>query len=177
VDAHRDQPSQPRFGDELDVGLTDARGDADQQPVAAACLQTVERFGQDLGASATFVADDLGAFDAEERRDVAETRELARDLVGNQLAVREDLEVAVGMCREQIEQLRMEEGLTTQNAKVGVPVRLGVVDDPVQLLERHLLRGCRHIHPAPLAAQLTARDDRDEEERREVLSTPPPPLV
>ena len=128
-------------------------------------------------AAAAFVADDFGAFDAEERRDVAEARQLASDLVGDELSVREDLEVAVGMGREQVEQLRMEERLATQNAEVGVPVRLGVVDDPVQLLERHLLRGCGHVHPAPLAAQLTARDDRDEEERREVLPAPPPALV
>ena len=177
VDAHLDQPAQPGFGHELDVGLADARGDADEQPVAAAGLEARSVLVSTCSPAAALVADDLGAFDADERRDVAEPRELARDLVGDELPVGEDLEVAVGMRGEEIEQLRMQERLAAEDAEVGVAVRLGVADDAVQLVERELLRGRRHVHPAALAAQLTAGDDRDEEERREVLAAPPPPLV
>ena len=63
--------------------------------------------------------------------------QLLRDLVGDQLAVGEDLEVAVRVRGEQIEQLRVQERLAAENAEVGVAVRLGVVDDAVQLVERH----------------------------------------
>ena len=71
----------------------------------------------------------------------------------------------------------MQERLAAEDAEVAVAVRLGVADDAVQLVERQLLRRRGDVHPAALAAQLTARDDRDEQERREVLAAPPPPLV
>ena len=71
----------------------------------------------------------------------------------------------------------MEKRLAAENAEVGIPVRLRIADDPVELVERHLLRGRGHIHPAPLATELTARDDRNEQERRKVLAAPPPPFV
>ena len=108
----------------------------------------VERLGQHLHPAAALVADDLRALDADERRDVAEPRQLARDLVGDELAVREDLEVAVGMRREQIEQLRMQERLAAEDAEVGVAVRLRVADDAVQLVERQLLRRARRRPPS-----------------------------
>ena len=76
VHAHRDQPAQPGFGHQIDVGLADAGGDADEQAVAPAGLEAFERLGQHLGPAAALVADDLRAFDAEERRDVAEPRQL-----------------------------------------------------------------------------------------------------
>ena len=72
VDAHLDQPPQPRFRDQVDVRLADAGRHADQQAVAAAGLEAVERLGQHLHAAAPLVADDLGALDADERRDVPE---------------------------------------------------------------------------------------------------------
>ena len=50
VHAHRDQPAQPGFGHQVDVGLADAGGDADQQPVTPAGLETLERLGQHLRA-------------------------------------------------------------------------------------------------------------------------------
>ena len=105
------------------------------------------------------------------------SRERAGDVVGDQLAVGEDLEVAVGVRREQVEQLRVHERLAAENAEVGVAVRLGVADDAIQLVERELLRRRGDVHPAALAAQLTARDHRDEQERRKVLAAPAPPLV
>ena len=100
-----------------------------------------------------------------------------RDIVGDELTVREDLKVAVRVRREQIEELGMQKRLAAENAEVGIPVRLRIADDPVELVERQLLRGRGHIHPASLATQLTARDDRDEQERRKVLAAPPPPFV
>ena len=76
VHTHRDQPAQPGFRHQLHVGLTDAGGDADEQPVTPAGLETFERPGQHLRAAAALVAHDLRAFDAQERRDVAEPRQL-----------------------------------------------------------------------------------------------------
>ena len=43
VDAHVDQTPQPGLGHKIDVGLADAGGDADDQPVAAAVLEARER--------------------------------------------------------------------------------------------------------------------------------------
>ena len=50
-----------------------------------------------FGLAAALVADDLRALDADERRGVAEAAQLRGDLVGDELAVGEDLEVAVRM--------------------------------------------------------------------------------
>ena len=58
------------------------------------------------------------------------------DLVGDQLAVGEDLEVAVRVRGEDVQQLRVHERLAAEDAEVAVAVLLGVADDPVQLVER-----------------------------------------
>ena len=177
MDTHLDQPAKPGFGHQLHIRLAHARSDADQQPVAPAGGETFERPGQYLRSPATLIADDLRALDAQERRDVAQLRELAGNIVGDELTVREDLKVAVGVSGEQIEQLGMQKRFASENTEVGVPVRLRIADDPVEIIERQLLRGRGYIHPASLATKLTAGDDRDEEERGEVLAAPPPPFV
>ena len=68
-------------------------------------------------------------------------RSSARDFVGDELAVGEDLEIAVRMRREQIEQLRVHERLAAEDAEERVPVRLRVGDRAVQRLEIDLSRG------------------------------------
>ena len=59
VHAHGDQPAQPGLGHQVDVGLADARRDADEQPVAAAGFEAGERLGQHVHPAAALVADDL----------------------------------------------------------------------------------------------------------------------
>ena len=101
----------------------------------------------------------------------------SRDLVGDQLTVGEDLEVAVRVSGEQIEELGMQKRLAAENAEVGVAVSLGVADDPIELVERHFLGRRGDIDPATLAPQLAARDHRNEQKRRKVLAALAPPFV
>src|SRR3989442_1333771 len=141
MDAHLDETPQPRFGHQLvDVALAHAGGDANQQPMAPALLEPRERLVEDVQSAAPLVAHDLGPLDADERRDVAEPPELARHLVGDELTVREDLEVAVWMRSEELQQLGMRERLAPEDAEVTVTVLLGVADDAAEILERDSLR-------------------------------------
>ena len=73
VNAHVDQTAQPALGHQIvDIGLADAGGDTGDQPVPAAGFESRQRLVQNVETSAPLVADDLGAFDADQRRDVAE---------------------------------------------------------------------------------------------------------
>ena len=89
--------------------------------------------------AAPLIADDLRALDADERRDVSEPCQCFGDLVGDELAVREHLEITVRMRGEQIEQLWVHEWLAAQDSEIGIAVGFRVADDRVQLLQRQLL--------------------------------------
>ena len=80
---------------------------------------------QHAGPAAALVADDLVALDADERRDVAELAHPFGRLVGDELAVGEDLEVAIGMLGEHVEQLRVHERLAADDAEEDVAHLLG----------------------------------------------------
>ena len=93
---------------------------------------------------------------------------LAR-FVGDEVAVGEDLEVAVRVLGEHVEQLRVHERLAADDAEEDVAHLLRFADQLVERvgLDRLLLGG--HIDPAALAAQVAAVDDRDVEKRRKEL--------
>ena len=97
-------------------------------------------------------------------------RSRLRLLVGDEVAVGEDLEVAVGVLGEHVEQVRVHERLAADDAEEDVAHRLGFADQLVERvgLDRLLLGG--DVDPAALAAQVAAVDDRDVEERREELA-------
>ena len=120
--------------------------------------------------AAPFVADDFAAFDADERGDVAEFAQTLCDFLGDELAVGEDLEVAVRVRREQVEQLGVHEGLAAEDAEEGVPVGLGVVDGGVERIEVNGDALGGDIHPAALAAQVAGVQDGEVEKRREELA-------
>src|SRR6185436_7711405 len=63
----------------------------------------------------------------------------------------------------------MHERFPAKYSEKNIPVRLGVIDRSIQQrqINRVLLL---HIHPAPLAAQITRIDDREIKERRENLA-------
>jgi hypothetical protein len=69
---------------------------------------------------------------------------------------------------QHLHQLRMHERLAAENAKVSIPMLLGVIDQLVPLIQIDHLPRRFHIHPAPLAAQLAAVDDRNKQKRREM---------
>ena len=170
---HPDQAAQPGLLHEVvDVRLADAGCHPGHQPVPRACLEAGDRPVEDAGAAATLVAHDGGPLDADERRDVPQAAQLGGLRVVDQVAVGEELEVAVRVCGEEVKQLRVHQRLAPEDAEVAVAVRLRVADDPIQLVKFNLAARRLDIDPASLAPQLAARDDRDEKERREVL----PPL-
>ncbi len=127
--------------------------------------------------AAALVADDLVALDADERRHVAELPQASGLVVGDELAVGEDLEVAVGMRGEHVEQVRVHERLAADDAEEDVAHLLGFADQLVQRLRLNDLLLGGHIDPAALAAQVAAIDDRDVQKRRKDLAAPQPPLV
>ncbi len=129
-----------------------------------------ERLREHVQPPTPFVADDLGTFDRDERRDVAHFAQPLCDRVRNQLAVREHLEIAVRMIGADVEQFRMQERFTAEDSEEAVAVLLGVADEVVHFGARDPLARRLHVHPASLASQLTTRDHADEQERREVLA-------
>ena len=101
------------------------------------------------------------------------------DVVGDELAVREDLEIAIGMGRDDVEELRVHEGFAADETEEIVAHFLRFVDQLVHGLkvDRLLLRG--DIDPAALTSQIATVDDRDVQEGRKddaLLEPRPLPL-
>jgi hypothetical protein len=86
------------------------------------------------------------------------------------MPVREDLEVAVGVSGEHVEQLRVHERLAADDAKEGVAHLLGFAHEAVPGVEADLLLLGRDIDPATLAAQVAGVEDRHVQERRKKLA-------
>ena len=79
VHAAGDQFVQPRFGEQfVDVCLANAGGHAGQQPRLKAVIQAAQCAAEHVLVATAFVAGDLAALDADERRGVAKTPQLAR---------------------------------------------------------------------------------------------------
>ncbi len=99
------------------------------QLVAAAVLQPGQRLLVDSWAAAPLVADRLAAFDADQRRRVAERAQAPGGVSSvEEVAVGEEQEVAVGMGREDVEQPRVQERLAAQDAEEAVAVLLRFED-------------------------------------------------
>ena len=168
MDAEADEVVEPGIVEELvDVRLAEARRHAGEEPGFEADLEATERAVEHLPIASADVAGGGVPLDAQKRRGIADPGEPAGDVGGDQLAVGEDLEVAVAMPLEEIEEPRMEERLATEKAEERVPVRFRVGDDPVELLRRHHRPRRLDVDPASLAAEVAGIDDREVEERRE----------
>ena len=171
VDAHVDEAAQPGLGEEVvDVRLAEAGGHAGEHAGIEAVLQAAEGAGEHVGLAAALVADDLGALDADERGDVSELAHGGGGFLGDHLAVREDLEVGVRVHGEEVEELRVHEGLAAEDAEEGIPAPLGVVHDLVQLVEVQGLARLIDIDPAALAAEVAGVQDGNVKEGREELA-------
>ena len=73
-----DQFVQPRFGEQfVDICLANAGGHAGQQARREAMIEAAQCAIEHVLAAAAFVAGDLPSLDADERRDVAQTPQLA----------------------------------------------------------------------------------------------------
>ena len=99
------------------------------------------------------------------------SRSLRRHFVGDEVAVGEDLEVAVaGAAPRKSSNSGCMNGSPPRMPKNELPIALASVDQAVQVVEldARLLGG--HIDPAALAAEVAAVDDRNVEERRKELA-------
>ena len=109
--------------------------------------------------AAALVADRGVPLDADQRTGIPDAAQFARDFIGDQLPVGEDLKIAVRVCLQNPEQFRMEERFAPEDAEIAVAVPLRIVEHPVHVVERDELPRRLHVHPAPLAAELAAIDD------------------
>jgi hypothetical protein len=115
------------------------------------------------------VADALGSFNADERRRVPEPSQLAGDLVGDELSVGEDLEVAIRMLAQDLQQLRVHERLSAEDPEKAVAAALRVTDHPPHGGGVDHVPRAVDFDPAALASQVAAVDDREIQEWREML--------
>src|SRR2546421_1847508 len=91
--AEVDQLLQPFFGEQLvDVRLADAGSNSGEETLLEAVAQATKSFVEDIFFAAALIADHFAAFDANQRRDVADATKLRGDFLGNELAVCEYLE-------------------------------------------------------------------------------------
>ena len=138
-------------------------------------FQPAHRSVEHVLLAAALIAGDFTAFDADQRRGVAQLAQAGRGLLRDELAVGEKLKVTVGVSGEQIEQLRVHERFAAEDAEERVPVPFGVGDGAI---ERVQVNGVLllHIHPAALATEVARVDDGKIEERGEVFAALDAPL-
>lgn len=167
-DSHGDEFVDPGIAEEvIDIGFADAGADAGHDFVVEAILETFHGLAEDAGFAASLVADDFGAFDADQRGDVAEFVKFLGDLGGDEVTVGEDLEVGIGVGGEDIEQFFVEEGFTAEDAEEGVAHGFGFADESIHGIEIDFRLFAGDVDPAALAAEVAGIDDRDVEERGE----------
>src|SRR5207247_2011202 len=133
--------------------------------------QAAQRFVKNILFATAFVADNFAPFDTDERSDIAKAAQFGRDFIRDELAIGEYLKIAVGVCGENLEQLRMHERLAAQNAEKGIacaPFR--IIDHVVECGEIDHLAGRLDIDPAALAAKVAAIDDGEIDKRREIFA-------
>src|SRR5207237_112550 len=118
----------------------------------------------------TLIADDLVALDADERRDVAEPAQMLGPVLADELAVGEDLKVAIRVRLEQLKELGVHEGLAADDAEEDIAHGAGLADHAMERGRRHGLHLGGDVDPAALAAQVAAIDDRDVQKRRKDLA-------
>ena len=68
------------------------------------------------------------AFDADEGCDISDLTQVRGYFLRDELTIGEDLKIAIGMFSEYIEQFRVHERLTAENAEEAVPMLARVVN-------------------------------------------------
>ena len=155
VDAARNQFAQPGFGAKFgDIRLADTRGDAGEDALLQTGVETAHRAVKNVLLSPAFIAHHLPALDADEGRGIADLAQSLRHFVRDELPIGEDLKIGVGMPGEQVEQIRVHEGLAAKDSEEGVSVRLRVANRAIERFEIDLHAVGLHIHPATLAAEI-----------------------
>lgn len=176
--SHLDESIDPFLPQEVvDVGASQAGADTREDSRIQGILKTLQRLAQHPGPTAPLIADDLGPLHGNQRGDVPELPHSFRPFGGNEVAVGEDLEIAIRVLGEHVEQLRVQERLAPDNAEEHISHLPGLAHQFVERLRADGLLLQADIDPTPLAAEVTGINDRHIQERREELPALEPPLV
>jgi hypothetical protein len=169
---HVNQTIDPSVVEQIvDVRFANAGANACHDFVVQAILEALHRFAQNACSTSPLIANELGALHRDQWRYVAKLSQSLRDLVRNEVAVREYLEVRIGMGGEDIEQLFVQEWLASENTEERVPHRLGFVQGAVHGVQLDFCLLARDIDPTPLASQIAGVDDRQIKKRREKFAS------
>ena len=169
--AHLHQPINPLVGQQvIDVRAAQAGADAGEDLVVQAVVNALHRLVEHTVAAPPLVADDLGPFDTDQRRHVPQPTQFTGHLAGDEMPVGENLEVALRVTPEDLQDLRVHERLTPDDPEENVAHRLGLGDQPRHRLDVDTLLLGRHVNPAALATQVAAVDDRNVKERGKELA-------
>ena len=148
------------------VVLADAGGDAEDEscfPTGTDSVQGALIDSTCLTATVTFLLESLNA---DERGDIACLAELPGDVVGEERAVGEELEVTVAVLGEDVQQSAIHQGFAAQYAEEGGTVAFAFADDAVDLLHRQALPSSL-THPTSAACQVACLRDGNHVEGRE----------
>ena len=160
--AEVDEFVEPLFAQQVvEVVLAKAGGHAGEQFVFHAVQNALHALAVNIRLAAALVADQLGALDGNERGDIAHRAHFFRHLIGDELAVGENLKVAILMLRQNIEQPFVHKRLAAEDAEETIARLASLADEPVQLLRLNLLLLCRDIHPTALAAEVAGIEHRN----------------
>ena len=170
-----DQLPQPALREEqVDVALADARGDTGHDLFIQAVPETAHGPFVNVLVAPSLIRNRRIPLDADQGGGITNLTEHLRFLRGDELPIGEDLKKAVRMLRQEVEDVRVQKGFTPQDTKEAVSVLPSIIDDAVQAIEIDLDLRFVDVHPATLAPQVAAIEDRDVKERREVNALPHP---
>ena len=173
-----DQPIDPSLVHEvIQVGFADARADSCDDFVSHTVFNALHCFVEHSCTATALVADNFAALNAHQRCDVPTPAQLCRHMVGDEVPVGEDLEIAIGMSAEDLQDVSVHEGFSTDDAKEVVTLLIGFANNSGQRFEFNLFLFGSHVDPTTLAAEVATVDDRDVEKRRKELATCQSPFV
>ena len=138
--------------------------------VVQAILEAFHRLAINAVAASSLVANDLGAFHTDQRCHVAQLAQTFGNFIGDKVPIGEDLKVSIGMSRQNVEQLFVQEGFSAEDAKEGVPHGFGFVEGSIHRLEINLCLLPCDIDPTSLTAKITSVDDGDVKKGRKELT-------
>ncbi len=153
----------------MEVAAADASAHAGEQTGFQSVAQTLQSLAQDTGPSSADVGDALGPLHRNQRGDVAQLIHAAGALRRQEVAIGENLEVAIGVLREHVEEVGMHERFAPDNAEKHIPHRSGFTDEAVEHLWTHRLLPGGDIDPAALTAEIAAVDHGNVQKGREEL--------
>ena len=140
------------------VVLANAGGDAEDESRLSTSTDSPEcALINSIGLTAA-VALCLQSLDADDGGDVACLAELAGDVVGEECAIGEELEVAVAVVGEDVQQSSIHQGFATEDAEELGAVSLALTDDAVYLFHRQMLPSSL-THPTSAASEVAGLGD------------------